>query len=64
MFPQLRCGSLFIEKKNMCPNKIRRIHYVLLVVGDQNKQKKNHISIITKNLISTLILLKRKVFAI
>ena len=51
----LECGLLFIEKRNTCPNRSRRIHNVQVGVGDQNKEKKIFISTITNSLVSTLI---------
>ena len=46
MYSQLEYGHLFIEKRNTRPNRIRRIHNVLL--GGEE----------FKNLISTLIVMK------
>ena len=33
IYPQLRCGRLFIVKRHTCSNSIRRMHNVLLGVG-------------------------------
>jgi len=38
--PQVESGRLFIEKINLCPNKIKIIHNVQLWVGNQNKRTK------------------------
>ena len=42
MYPQLGYDRLFIEKRNTCPNKNRRIHNILLGV-EETKIKKGKI---------------------
>jgi len=41
LYPQLGCGHLFIEERNTCPHKTRKIHNVLLR-GGESKIKKSY----------------------
>ena len=61
MYPQLEYDRLFIEKRYTCPNKIRRIHNVLLEIKESKKREENHISTLTKNPISTIIVAHKHV---
>ena len=40
MYPQLRCGHLFTEKRNTCLNRNKKIHNILLRVGEFKIKKR------------------------